>query len=109
MEIDRWQVLVGSIIAALLAYVALPVRQPLGTLLAGALAYLVMWLLVRFEPESGYGTAFSTPRAVLTSGVIVAIIGYSLFIAGQFLLGAITVVVVLLVSWTTSPRGPLAG
>lgn len=108
MSIERWQVVTGSVVALIVGYAVVIASQLLLGLLLGALVYLVGWLLVHATPTAGFGDAFSTPRAVATGAVIVVVLGYSLFIAGQILLGLLTAIVLFLVAWVTSPTGPLA-
>jgi hypothetical protein len=99
-----WKVTVGVLVVAIVGYSVVVAQRLLLGVLLGALVYLFAWLLSTVDVRDAFGTT----RAAVTALVCLLVIAYSLLIAQQFLLGFVTVTVVVAVSWLTSPRGPLA-
>jgi hypothetical protein len=82
-----------------------------GSLLFGvflvAVCYLVAWLIDRVS--GGNPLADMSPlRSVLTGLLVFVVLAYSLVIATELLLGVLVAATVVLVSWVTSPVGPVA-
>jgi multisubunit Na+/H+ antiporter MnhG subunit len=77
-----------------------------GVFLAAVL-YLVAWVVVRVSPGNPLDD-MTRERRLATGGVVLAVLAYSVVIAGSILLGILVAAVVGLVAWLTSPVGPVA-
>jgi hypothetical protein len=89
------------------AYSVVIASRPLSGVLTGALVYLVAWLAGEISP-GGALDAFGSRRAAATGALAVLAVLYSLVVAREILLGVLTAVVVVAVSWVTIPDGPVA-
>ena len=108
MPSTAWHLTVGSLVAVVLAYSVVVAAQPLlGVFLATGI-YAVAWLLTMASPPGGFRSQLSSTRATVTGILVVVVLLYSLLVAGQVLLGVIVATFVVLVSWLTSPQGPVA-
>ena len=106
MPSRRAHPVVWVLVTAVFAYSVVIASRALWGVLAGALVYLVGWLIGNSPP--GFRAAFSRARALATGALVLLIVLYSLLIAGAVLLGVLTSLVVIVVSWATSPTGPVA-
>ncbi|KTG10245.1 hypothetical protein AUR64_11725 [Haloprofundus marisrubri] len=70
--------------------------------------YFLGWFAGEFLETGALVGAFSSTRAAVTGVLAALILAYSLLIAQQVLLGVLTVLMLVLVAWLTSPTGPLA-
>jgi hypothetical protein len=71
-----------------------------------ALIYLFGWLVSHFP-----GTVSETlgqRRAIATGVLVAAVLGYSLLVTAEVLLGVVVALTVVFVSWATTPGGPVA-
>ncbi|MDG5774843.1 hypothetical protein VB773_15275 [Haloarculaceae archaeon H-GB2-1] len=100
----RWKIVVSVLVATVVGYAVVIAQQVLLGILAGTFVYLLAWLVSVLDTG---GTVGST-RALLTAVISLLVIAYALLIVQQILLGVVVVLFVVLVSWLTSPRGPLA-
>lgn len=102
-----WKVVVGALALAIVAYATVFQQQLLLGLFVACLFYLVAWLTTQFrdaEVLAGVG------RARIAVAVVLALLSlvYSLLVVQQILLGVIVSLTVLVVTWATSPGGPVA-
>lgn len=106
MPSTTWHVLTGTLVVAVLAYSVLLAQHPLLGVVVASLLYLLSWLAV--TADVAVGAAFSRTRGALTVVVALLTMAYAVLIAQQILLGLFAVVLIVVVSWATSPHGPLA-
>ena len=106
MPSRRAHPIVWVFVVAVFTYSVVIASRLLLGVFAGALVYLVGWLVGNSPPE--FRAAFSRPRALVTGALVALIVLYSFLIATSILLGVLTSLVVIVVSWTTSPTGPVA-
>jgi hypothetical protein len=108
MPSTTWQVAVGALIALVVGYSVVVAGSPLLGVFLAALIYLVAWLAATVVPNRDLGSDFSRTRGAATGLVAVLVLAYSLLVVGQILLGVLLVLFLVVVSWITSPRGPVA-
>jgi hypothetical protein len=99
----------ASTVSAVLvaAYATVGAGRPLFGVFLAAVLYTVAWLLDRLSPATPVA-AFGRTRALFTGGGVVLVVGYSLVIAQEFLLGVIVAATLVVSAWVTSPYGPVA-
>ena len=108
MPSTGWYVGVGTSIALVVGYSVVVAGSPLLGVFLAALIYLVAWLAATVVPNRDIRSDFSRARGAATGLVAVLVLAYALLIAGQILLGVLLVLFLVVVSWVTSPRGPVA-
>lgn len=101
--------LAGTVLVAVLAvaYFVVVAQQVLVGVLLAALVYGTGWIAAVLAGSNRSLSHFTPRRAIATAVVSAAILLYALLVAAQILLGLLVVAVVVLVSWVTSPRGPV--
>lgn len=103
----RWKLATGVAVAAVLAYFVVIAQGLLvGTLLAAAV-YLISWLAA-YVADNGYPYSLGPRRTWVLAVLSLFVLLYALLVAGEILLGLLTVALLALVAWVTSPTGPLA-
>jgi len=108
MPSSTWRVAVGALIALAVGYSVVVAASPLLGVFLAALIYLVAWVATVVAANRSFRSDFSRARGVATAVLAVLVVLYSLLIAGQILLGVLLVLFLVVVSWVTSPRGPVA-
>ncbi|MFB6255141.1 MAG: hypothetical protein ABEH58_00155 [Haloplanus sp.] len=97
----------AGLATAVVLVVAIATQQVLlGVFIAGVV-YLVGWLIARISA----GTPFdhmTRERKLATGGLVALVLGYAVVIATRLLLGVVVAGTVVVVSWLTDPRGPVA-
>jgi hypothetical protein len=102
-----WQVPTLALLILLVAYVGGVSGDALLGVFVGAVLYLLAWLVDRLS--QGNPLASMTRERRLATGVLaLVVLAYSVVIAGSLLLGVVVAATVGLVSWITSPVGPVA-
>jgi len=93
--------------AIVLAYAIVIADAVLFGVVVAALIYLLAWLIDRASTGNPLND-MSRERRLVTGGVVLVVLAYSIVIAASLLLGVLVAAVVVLVSWVTSPIGPVA-
>ncbi|WP_248897076.1 hypothetical protein [Haloplanus halobius] len=102
-----WRTVSIALAVAVLGYaVVIATHVLLGVFLA-AVVYLVAWLVDRVSPGSPLDD-MSQARITAAGAVSLLVLGYSIVIVANILLGVIVAVTVFVVAWITSPIGPVA-
>jgi len=108
MPSTTWRIAVGVLIAVVVGYAVVVAGSPLLGVFLASLVYLVAWVAAVVAVNRNFRSDFSRARGLATGLAAVLVIAYSLLIAGQILLGVLLVLFLVVVSWVTSPRGPVA-
>ena len=108
MPSTTWGIVVGVLIAVVVGYAVVVAGSPLLGVFLASLVYLVAWVAAVVAVNRNFRSDFSRARGLATGLAAVLVIAYSLLIAGQILLGVLLVLFLVVVSWVTSPRGPVA-
>jgi len=102
-----WRLPLAVLALVVLAYALVIAGNVLiGVFLVAAL-YLVAWLIHRLSSGNPLDDV-TRARAWATGVVVLAVLAYSVVIATSLLLGILVAATVCLVSWVTSPIGPVA-
>ena len=91
---------------AILLYSVVVGHNILSGVFLAALVYLFGWLVSYFPGT--LGETFGQRRAIATGVLVVAILGYSILVTAEVLLGVVVALTVVFVSWATVPGGPVA-
>ena len=102
-----WRLPLAVLALVVLAYALVIAGNVLiGVFLVAAL-YLVAWLIHRLSSGNPLDDV-TRARAWAAGVVVLAVLAYSVVIATSLLLGILVAATVCLVSWVTSPIGPVA-
>lgn len=106
MPSTRWHAGTGFLAVLVVAYATLVVGELLLGVITAGLVYLFGWLVALVSPERMLAD-MGTTRATVTAVVSLVTLLYAVVVATQLLLGVFVVALVVLVSWTTAPNGPI--
>ncbi|MFB6107423.1 MAG: hypothetical protein ABEJ82_01120 [Haloplanus sp.] len=107
MPSTTWTAAVGASAVAVVAYAVVVAQRPLFGVFFAALIYLVGWLAVRISPGNPLAD-LSRRRGLATGVLVVAVLAYSVLIVTELLVGVLVAATIAVVSWTTTPGGPVA-
>ena len=97
-----------AVASAILAYSLVIAQQLLFGVVTASLVLLVAAAL-SYLRDRGYAPSMSRARTLAVATLSTLVLAYALLIAQQILLGLLTVALIALVAWLTSPTGPIAG
>jgi sterol desaturase/sphingolipid hydroxylase (fatty acid hydroxylase superfamily) len=101
-----WQLSVLAFAVLLVAYATVVAGNFLLGIFVGTTLYLLAWLIDRLSPGNPLDDVTRARR--VATGVVVAVLAYSVVITASVLLGVLVASTVVVVSWLTSPIGPVA-
>jgi sterol desaturase/sphingolipid hydroxylase (fatty acid hydroxylase superfamily) len=102
-----WQLSVLAFAVLLVAYATVVAGNFLLGIFVGTTLYLLAWLIDRLSPGNPLDDV-TRARRVAAGVVVVAVLAYSVVITASVLLGVLVASTVVVVSWLTSPIGPVA-
>ncbi|MFC6988826.1 hypothetical protein ACFQJD_09085 [Haloplanus sp. GCM10025708] len=107
MPSSNQTVLVAAMVVglAIVAY-SVVVQQVLFGVFLAALVYLFGWVVSHFPGT--VSETFGRQRAVVTGVLVVLVLGYSLLVTANLVLGVVVALTITFVSWVTVPGGPVA-
>jgi hypothetical protein len=102
-----WQLPILGLALLLVAYAGVIGGNVLFGVFVGALLYLLAWLIDRLSPANPLDD-MTRARRLATGALMLAVLAYSVVLAANLLIGVLTASTIGLVSWITSPTGPVA-
>ncbi|WP_435066967.1 hypothetical protein [Haloplanus sp. C73] len=103
----NWRLGALVLAALVLTYAIVVANNVLVGVFVAALVYLLAWVIDRASAGSPLDD-MSRERQAVTGGLVLVILAYSLVIVASLLLGVLAAATVCVVSWVTSPIGPVA-